>query len=93
MFYKLKSCMVHGNVCLAICTHLGVVEDGYSLKSHILGESVAVKAEEGGGCRGRKGVTGVRTAGSLMFLGSNNNYGLGGEFSRHKIIRAEIACT
>ena len=39
-----------------------------------------------GGCRGRKGITGIRTAGSLMYLGNNNNDGLGEEFTRKKKI-------
>ena len=42
---------------------------------------------EAGGFRGReKGITGVRTVGSVMFLANKNNVGLGEEFSRKKII-------
>ena len=47
---------------------------------------VTVKAGRGGAggggdCRGREGVTGIRTAGSLMILDTDNNYGLGEGFS------------
>ena len=68
--------MVYYDFCLAICTHLGVEVEGYSRKSQRLGEGVTEKAG-GGGCRGRAGITGVRTAGSVMFLDNNKNDGLG----------------
>ena len=44
-----------------------------------VGECVAVKA-------GRTGITGIRTAGSVIFPNNNYNDGLGEEFSRKKII-------
>ena len=52
--------------------------------SKLLGEGVRVKAGRGGGrgCRGRKGIVGIRRAGSW----TNNIDGLGEEFSRKKII-------
>ena len=37
--------------------------------------------------REKRGITGIRTAGSFMFLDKNNNDGLGEKFSRKKIIK------
>ena len=48
-------------------------------------EGVKVFAGRGEGFKGEKGgITGVRTAGSLMFLDKQSNDGLGEEFSRRK---------
>ena len=57
------------------------------LRGHKVGWGCKGDPGRGGGFWGKiRGITGVRTAGSLIFLGNNNNDGLGEEFSRIALI-------